>query len=180
MKKGILLCALLALSCVAHGAEPVYTGPDCSKDVDARIVGGITDSLQLESPVNQKHRHYFLQLIGKDVTREITRLSSELISKEEAKRLMLRRAKMDGNDRKEDISPGGSLYGMYMEQDLYRQYYLIESNKGFRAIAEYYSSYYQGKWPVGSKEGESCGNDLENIYIISDVIYGHTADFASL
>ena len=177
MKKGVLFYTLLALSGSGHAVEKAYTGPDCSKDTDRRIFAGITDSLQLDKPVNKKHQKYFDQLIARGASIKITRLSSELISKKEALRLMLRRAKMDGVTDSQIKET--ALENQYLNMDLYRQYYLIESSKGFRAISEYYSSYLHGKWHEGSKEGESCGNDLENIYIISDQIYGHTVDFAT-
>lgn len=183
MNKSVLLYVLLALSGMSHAAsqrdEKVYNGPDCSKDTDARIVGGVTDSLGVadDTVKNQLHQKYFKQLIGKDVKRKIHRLSSEKISKDEARRLMMRRAKMDGFNQA-DIEESG-MKVQYLKMDLYRQYYLIETNKGFKAIAEYYSAVAKGNWPEGDKEAEACGVDLENIYIISDQIYGHTEDFAT-
>jgi len=170
MKKGVLLCALLALSGLAHAADnvkPAYTGPDCSKkdgDIYGRIESGIIDSFQLDNPVNEKHMKYFNQLSGKDIKIKVTRLSSIKINKKEARSLMMRRAKMD-EVKESDIKSSG-LNAQYLGGDLYLQYYLIESSKGFKAIAKYYSA-----------EG-SCGNDLEDIYIISDHINGHTADFS--
>lgn len=180
MKKGVLLCVLLALSGVGQAAEKVYTGPDCSKDMDFRMIGGITDSFNLgpEGPASEKT--YFKQLIGKNIKRTVTRLSSEKISKVEAKRLMFRRAKRDGIDKNsKELKAGGSYYTQYMTTDLYRQYYLIKTSAGFKAIAEYYSAYNPGNWPVGTHDAEACGADLENIYIISDTLDGHTADFAT-
>lgn len=181
MVKIVLLPLLLTLTCsgVAHAAvKAPYTGPDCSADRDGRIADGITDSLQLAHPMNERHMQYFQDLFGRGVTRKITRLSSEKISKAEAKRLMLRRAKMNGI--KESEIKNTALENQYLiNVDMYRQYYLIKSSQGFEAIAEYYSSFLHGKWPVGSKKGESCANDLEHIYIISDTMEGHTLDFGS-
>ncbi|BAE73424.1 hypothetical protein SGGMMB4_00355 [Sodalis glossinidius str. 'morsitans'] len=181
MVKSVLLPLFLTLigSGVAHAAlKAPYTGPDCSAKRDGRIVGGITDSLQLDHPVNEKHMQYFDKLIGRGITKKITRFSSEKISKAEAKRLMLRRAKMNGI--KESEIKDTALENQYLiDVDFYRQYYLIKSSQGFEAIAEYYSLFLHGKWPVGLKEGESCANDLEHIYIISETIDGHTIDFGS-
>ncbi|QKJ87167.1 hypothetical protein PMPD1_2222 [Paramixta manurensis] len=177
MKKGMMLCVLLALSGGVHAAgktEAVYTGPDCSKDTDGRIFGGLWDSVL---PNTSKYKKYVDILAKKDTILKITRLSSEKISKKEAERLMYRRAKKDGIKQSEIKDRG--IVEQYLGEDLYRQYYLIESNKKFKAIAEFYSSYLPGDYPVGSKTGESCGNDIENIYIISDSIYGHTEDFSS-
>lgn len=177
MKKGLVLSVLLAMSveCHAEGkAEAVYTGPDCSKDTDGRIFGGLWDSVLSNT---SKYKKYVDILAKKDTVIKITRLSSEKISKKEAERLMYRRAKKDGI-KKSEIRDRG-IVEQYLGEDLYRQYYLIESNKKLKAVAEFYSSYLPGEYPVGSKIGESCGNDLENIYIISDSIYGHTEDFSS-
>lgn len=77
---------------------------------------------------------------------------------------MLRRAKLDDNTSKNEVEPRGSLYILSMEENLYRQYYLIGSNTGFRAIAEYYST----DVPGDPDHGQFCANDIENIYIISD------------
>lgn len=182
MKKGVLLFVLLGLSGVVHSAGAYaesYTGPDCSNmktDNFFRIVGGITDSLDIkdDKKINPVHEKYFEQLMGKGVKRKITRLSSEKISKDEAVRLMMRRAKMDGFNSA-DIEDSG-IKVQYLDTDLYKQYYLIESSKGFKAIAEYYTAVAsKGKGPVAV----SCGADLENIYIISDNIFGHTEDFAT-
>ena len=180
MKKRLVLGMLLALSAGCHAAgkpEAVYTGPDCSKDTGKRIFGGLWDSF---FPEESKYHKYMNAIAGKNTTLHIVRLSSEKINKKDSERLMLRSAKRDGYDGNDkDLKPGGGRYGMYMDGDIYRQYYLIESNKGFKAIAEYYSSIFPGKYPAGSKDGESCGNDLENIYIISETVYGHTSDFAT-
>lgn len=173
MKK-VLLPLLVSLYCVgaAHAADKeVYTGPDCSADSDGRLFGGLWDSM-IEHPV--KYKRYMDDIGDKDTKFKISRLSSEKINKDEAKRLMLRRAKMDGQTL-EQIKYGGK-ETQYLGTDLYRQYYLIESSKGFKAIAQYYSAVASrgtGKVTV------SCGADLEDIYIISDTISGHTADFAT-
>lgn len=180
MKKGVLLCVLLALSGTGHavaGDGKAYTGPDCSKDTDGRIFGGLWDSLSAD---NSKYKNYADILAKKDTTLKVTRLSSERIDKKEAERLMFRSAARDGYDKKDvDLKPGGSRYGMYIDEYMYRQYYLIESNKGFKAIAEFYSAYNPGRWRLGDKKAEACAADLENIFIISDRIYGHTSDFAT-
>ncbi|MEG3126334.1 hypothetical protein SC171_01565 [Pantoea cypripedii] len=177
MKKGMLIVMLLALSGMGHAADKVFTGPDCSKDTDARIVGGITDSLNGNSETSLTLNKYFKEIIGKGVTRKIIRLSSEKISKEEAERLMYRRAKRDGFSSA-DIEKNG-MKVQYLKMDLYRQYYLIESNKGFKAIAEYYSAVAKGNWPEDDKEAQACGVDLKKIYVISDIIEGHTEGFSS-
>ncbi|QGY31063.1 hypothetical protein [Pantoea cypripedii] len=177
MKKGMLIAMLLAFSGTGHAADKVFTGPDCSKDTDARIVGGITDSLNGISGLSLTQNKYFQELIGKGVTRKITRLSSEKISKQEAERLMYRRAKRDGFSPAEIEKSGIKV--QYLKMDLYRQYYLIESSKGFKAIAEYYSAVAKGNWSEDDKDAHACGVDLENIYIISDKIEGHTEDFAT-
>ncbi|WP_313681742.1 hypothetical protein [Pantoea sp.] len=177
MKKGMLIAILLAFSGSGQAAEKVFTGPDCSKDTDARIVGGITDSLNENSETSLTLNKYFKEIIGKGVTRKIIRLSSEKISKEEAERLMYRRAKRDGFSAA-DIEKSG-MRVQYLKMDLYRQYYLIESSKGFKAIAEYYSAVAKGNWPEDDKEAQACGVDLEKIYVISDTIEGHTYDFSS-
>ncbi|MTD37987.1 hypothetical protein GIX45_04920 [Erwinia sp. CPCC 100877] len=174
MKKGMLLCILLALSGVVYGAESVYAGPDCSKDTDGRIFSGLWDSM-FENP--GKYKKYTDDIGNKDTTFKIKRLSSERISKKEAKRLMLRRAKMDGIKESEINDSGVSV--QYLKTELYRQYYLIESSKGFKAIAEYYSAVARDTPPQKGKIAVSCGADLEKIYIVSDSIDGHTADFAT-
>lgn len=177
MKKGMLIAMLLALSGTGHAAENGFSGPDCSKDTDARIVGGITDSLNEKFGESLTQSKYFQELIGKDVSRKIIRLSSEKISKKEAERLMYRRARRDGFSP-EDIEKSG-MKVQYLRMDLYRQYYLIESSKGFKAIAEYYSAVAKGNWPENDKEAQACGVDLEKIYVISDTLEGHTYDFAT-
>ncbi len=175
MKKGTLILLLLLLSGLSNAAQKRYTGPDCTTDPyrQARITTGLDISVHpLPKELREK---YADQLYGKDVTRKITRLSSEKISKDEAKRLMLRRAKMN-NYNEADLRESG-LGVQYLKTDLYRQYYLIESNKGFKAIGEFYSAYNPGDWPVGDPEAETCAADLEHVYIISEALDGHTADF---
>ena len=94
MKMGIAFCVLILLSGQCLAANRVsYTGPDCSKDTDSRIFGGLWDSF---SPKGQKYHNYMIAIAGKGTTLNIKRLSSEKISKKEAERLMLRSAKHDG------------------------------------------------------------------------------------
>lgn len=174
MKKGMLIAMLLALSGTGHAAENGFSGPDCSKDTDGRIFGGLWDSVSAD---DSGYKKYADILVKKDTVLKITRLSSEKISKEEAERLMYRRAKRNGYSQA-DIEEGG-MKVQYLKMALYRQYYLIDSNKGFKAVAEYYSAVAKGNWPEDDKEAQVCGVDLENIYIISDTINGHTSDFAT-
>ncbi|CAY76414.1 hypothetical protein EPYR_04029 (plasmid) [Erwinia pyrifoliae DSM 12163] len=150
VKKCILLCVLMALSGMSHatiGDKKTYTGPDCSKDADGRIFGGLWDSFL---PNTSKYKKYVDILAKKDTVLKVTRLSSEKISKKEAERLMYRRAKRDGI-KEEEVKDRG-IIDQYLGEDLYRQYYLVESNKDFKAIAEFYSSYLAGDYPVGSKK----------------------------
>jgi hypothetical protein len=174
MKKGMLIAMLLAFSGTGHAADKVFTGPDCSKDTDGRIFGGLWDSVSADASGYKKYADI---LAKKDTVLKIIRLSSEKISKEEAVRLMYRRAKRNGYSQA-DIEKGG-IKVQYLKMDLYRQYYLINSNKDFKAIAEYYSAVAKGDWPENDKAAQACGVDLENIYIISDTIDGHTEDFAT-
>lgn len=174
MKKGVLIAMLLAFSGAGQAADKVFTGPDCSKDTDGRIFGGLWDSFSAD---DSGYKKYADILANKNTVLKITRLSSEKISKEEAERLMYRRAKRHGYSQA-DIEKGG-MKVQYLKMDLYRQYYLVDSNKGFKAIAEYYSAVAKGNWPEDDKDAQACGVDLENIYVISDTIDGHTEDFAT-
>ncbi|CAX53396.1 hypothetical protein [Erwinia pyrifoliae] len=178
MKKGLLLSVLLALSVGCHAAgkaEAVYTGPDCSKDADGPIFSGLWATFSSDK-IKYKKYYDFMLSDGSD-SLKITRLSSEKISKKEAERLMYRRAKRDGIKEAEIKNRG--IVDQYLGEDLYRQYYLVESKDNFKLIAEFYSASLPGKYPAGSRKGQSCGNDLERIYVISDAIDGHTFDFST-
>ncbi len=135
----------------AINAKITDQAPDCSADSDGRIYDALMVSFE-----NKGLHNYTHALLGTDpknlATDKIELLSSEKISRAEQKRLMLRRAKKDNET---DLDKSG-LSAQYMDEPLYRQYYKITSNKGFKAIAEFYSV------PDG------CAVDLENIYIVSN------------
>ncbi len=145
----------------AANAKTSDQAPDCSADSDARINTSLVTSF-----ANKGLNNYIHALLGygpKDkATYKVELLSSEKISKEEQHRLMLRRAKAEG----ETNFVESGLQSQYMDEPLYKQYYKVTSTKGFKAIAEFYSA------------PGACAVDLENIYIVSDQLEGSTPDFA--
>lgn len=167
-KLAILSLVLLSSSAMAKtldtkaaDAKVADQAPDCSADSDARINTSLVTSFADKGL--KKYIHALLGNGPKDkATYKVELLSSEKIDEKEKNRLMLRRAKAEGET---DVVKSG-LQTQYMEESLYRQYYKITSNKGFKAIAEYYSV------------PGACAVDLENIYIVSDQIMGSTPDFA--
>lgn len=153
----------LAIFSTCAMAKPADKAPDCSADSDGRINDALVVSF-----TNKGLNNYINALLGngpKDkAIDKIELLSSEEISKAEQKRLMLRNAQ-NSNLSSSEIKSSG-LESMYMDQPLYRQYYKITSDKGFKAIAEFYAA------------NGACAVDLENIYIVSDQVMGFTPDFA--
>ncbi len=144
-------------------AKPVDKAPDCSADSDGRISDALLVSFESKGLHNYSHA-----LFGngpKDIaTDKIELLSSEKISKEEQKRLMLRNAKK--SDIKTTELEKSGIETAYMDEPLYRQYYKVTSSKGFKVIAEFYAA------------PDACAVDLESIYIISDQVMGSTPNFA--
>lgn len=169
-KLAILSLVLLSSSTMAKtvdtkaaDAKVADQAPDCSADSDARINNALVVSFNSKGLNN-----YINALLGtgpKDrATDKVELLSTEKISKAEQKRLLLRNAKHFNLTPAETKNSG--LESMYMGEPLYRQYYKITSDKGFKAIAEFYSA------------PGACAVDLENIYIFSDQVMGFTPDFA--
>ncbi|WP_241581385.1 hypothetical protein [Rosenbergiella nectarea] len=155
----IIFVVLYSYYSMAKNLEIV---PNCSLDSDGRIRTALTSSFD-----EKGLKKYIDLLLGSGptdkVTYKIQMLSSEEISVSERDRLMNRLAKRD-NIKKSEMKTSG-LETMY-DQPLYRQYYKVSSSKGLNLIAEFYSAF------------EACAVDLENIYIISDKIDGHTPNFA--
>lgn len=147
---------LIAVTLLLSTNAMAESAPDCSKDLDGRILNGIVVSLD-----GTKYDAYINQLLGKDAKFTIKLLSSYEISAKEKKRLMERRAKRDG-----EIKVDGSLIVQYMKNRIFRQYYEISTPNWPHLIAEYYSIPHY------------CGVDLESIYFVSDKMEGFTASFA--
>jgi hypothetical protein len=167
-KLAILSLVLLSSSAMAKtldtkaaDAKVADQAPDCSADSDGRIYDALMVSFE-----NKGLHNYTRALLGTDAknlaTDKFELLSSERISKAEQKRLMLRRAKKDHTS---DLNKSG-LSTQYMDEPLYRQYYKVTSNKGLKAIAEFYAA------------PGACAVDLESIYIIADQLEGFTPNFA--
>lgn len=153
LKRTLAACAILLSShAIAESA------PDCSPDKDARIYLGLLTSLKenkLKDAVND--------IVENSSNLKIKLLSSNKINSNEKKRLMMRRAQQF-NFTDKDIKESG-IGPMYMESNIFRQYYEITTASGFHAIAEFYSIPHY------------CGVDIENIHIISNTINGSTPSF---
>lgn len=156
MFRKILVAVALLLSANAMAES----APDCSQDLDGRILNGIVVSF-----TDTKYHPYIHQLLKKGTQRTIKLLSSNEISAKEKKRLMDRHAKRSGIETKKDIDSSG-IRGVYMKNRIFRQYYEISTPDGPHLVAEYYSIPHY------------CGVDLESIYFVSDKMEGFTANFA--
>lgn len=130
--------------------------PDCSPDLDRRLLTAVVVSLS-----DTKHEYYIDKLVGKNKKYKIRLLSSNKISVAEKKRLMERRTKRDGESKID-----GSTKVQYLQNEIYRQYYEIETPDYPILITEFYSIPHY------------CGVDLESIYFVNEKIEGFTPDFA--
>ena len=153
LKRTLAACAILLSS---HAFAE--SAPDCSSDKDKKIVSNLFLSLQ-----NTKYGNYANNLIEKNSKYAITLLSSEKVSIEDKKQLMMRRAKQFGFNEKDIIESG--LKASYMEETIYRQYYKIEIKDHPTVIAEYFSIPHY------------CAVDLRSIYFISEKVEGFTPSF---
>ena len=153
LKKTLAVCAiLLSTHAIAESA------PDCSPDKDARIYLGLVTSMK-----ENNLKDYANDIVENSSNLKIKLLSSDKINLREKKRLMIRRAQQF-NFTEKDIKESG-IGPMYMDSNIFRQYYEITTPSGFHAIAEFYSIPHY------------CGVDLEKIHIISKTINGSTPSF---
>ena len=155
LKKTLAACImLLSTPSLAESA------PDCSPDKDARVLLGLTTSLN-----ENKLESYEDKIINNRHNLKIRLLSSNKINKEEKEKLLIRRIKKN-NYNKKDIKDSGITI-QYMESKIYRQYYDIKIPGEFHAIAEIYSV------------PHNCAVDIGEIHLISNSIDGNTPNFAA-
>ncbi len=174
MKKRILLCALLALSGVVHGTEPVYTGPDCSqgdgKDeiisvVHTALISGLGDIPKSDKARIEKQDKYInsFDVGNKSLSFLVKRLASEEMKQKD----VLEKLVMFSYDKKhpEDIKPGGMLYERYMNKKVYNQFYEIKSSNGIIAISERYAI----PSAIGGDNLSYECSDIGRVFIVTDV-----------
>lgn len=160
-KRFLWVGGIIFFSVIAHAEDGDYN-PVCPDD---EIVGGVASYLQAVGIEDNKHGRYYEQINpdNKKLKFQVRRLASEKMSKEEIyKELVIK----DVDEKFSiDVRPGGAVYNQYMNGVIFKQYYEIENQHGFKAISERFVKLSR---TFSGKDYWSC-SDIGSTYIIADV-----------
>jgi len=151
---------LLFFSVMAHAEVNGYDH-FCSDD---EVVGGVASYLLAIGVESNKYGKYYEQINPDDKTLkfQVRLLASEKLSNEEIYKELV--ARIFDEKFAADVKPGGIVYNRYMNHIIYKQYYELENQQGFKVISE--------RFMIKNKnlKGDSIWScsDVGKVFIVSD------------
>ncbi|KAB8312277.1 hypothetical protein EH228_08850 [Erwinia endophytica] len=160
MKKYFIFI-LLAFYAISN-ARDKPGNPVCTTN---EIVVGVASYLQaLGIEENPSYAAYFKQVDpdNKKLKFSVELLASEKMTNDDIYKEIV--SSMTDKEFKDDIKPGGTIYKRYMDHVIYKQYYELANQQGFKAISE--------RFMIKDKnlKGDSIWScsDVGTVFIVSD------------